>query len=145
MIKGKKIPEEIWEKFLQALQEYYGSVSHAAHTVGIERRSYYNKRLEDPEFALKADTLFDRVQVPIAEEMLRADVLERKAWAIRYTLDRSGRKWNQNIIEGYMNDIVEERLFNIEQELRDVGDRCKVIKVTKKSIPTINQVEDAAY
>ncbi len=104
-MQGKEIPEETWNQFVEELQKNFVSIAHTCSKLGIERRSYYYKRLKDPDFASKVDTLFERVQVPIAEEMLRADVMERKAWAIRFTLERSSKKWSPKFTQEYLNEL----------------------------------------
>jgi hypothetical protein len=116
MAQGKKIPEKTWDKLLELLEENFGVIALACQVAGISRKSYYHKLLNDPLFARKTQVLFERVQVPIAEEMLRADVLERKAWAIRYTLDRASRKWHHRMSAEYIREF-EDRLMYVEGEL----------------------------
>lgn len=116
MSQGKRISDSIWDTFLGLLEENLGVITLACQASGISRRSYYQKLLNDPNFADKTQLLFERIQVPIAEEMLRADVLERKAWAIRYTLDRSSRKWHHRLSSDYIHDF-EERLLYVEEKL----------------------------
>lgn len=111
--QGKEIPKETWDQFIEELQKNFVSIAHTCSRLGIERRTYYYKRTKDPEFASKVDTLFERVQVPIAEEMLRADVMERKAWAIRFTLERASKKWNLKFSDEYLNGL-EYRIALIE-------------------------------
>jgi len=116
MSQGKRIPDSVWDKFLGLLEENLGVITLACQAAGISRRSYYQKLLNDPNFSDKTQLLFERIQVPIAEEMLRADVLERKAWAIRYTLDRASRKWHHRTSEEYVREF-EERLMYVEEKL----------------------------
>ncbi|HEX7724130.1 MAG TPA: hypothetical protein VF438_00090 [Candidatus Paceibacterota bacterium] len=97
MAQGKKIPDNVWVQFIEALKSNLGSITHACHVLSIDRKSYYNKLVDDPKFSRKVQHIFETLQVPIAEEMLRADVLQRKAWAVRYTLDRASRKWHPKL------------------------------------------------
>lgn len=121
-MQGKKISENIWSNFLMEMNENFGSITHTCNKLGISRRSYYGKRLKDPIFARKVDTLFEQVQVPMAEEMLRADVMERKAWAIRFTLERASRKWNRKFNQEYLYDL-EFKLLGLEEKLIEKNKR----------------------
>ena len=119
MSQGKEIPEEIWEKFVEELQNNFVSISHTCMKLGIERRSYYYKRLKDPKFASEVDLLFERVQVPIAEEMLRADVMQRKSWAIKFTLERASKKWSMKFNDEYLNGL-EYRIAKVEGRVTEL-------------------------
>ncbi len=116
MSQGKKISDSVWEVFPQVLHEYFGSIAHTCKALDLDRKSYYNKRLNDPAFARKVDEVYERIEVPLAEEMLRADVLERKKWAIRFTLERASRKWHPKHHMQYLHDL-QLRLINIEEQL----------------------------
>ncbi len=116
MAQGKKITDAVWGVFPKVLHEYLGSILHTCQALGIDRKNYYNKRLSDPEFARKVDEVFERIEVPLAEEMLRADVFERKQWAIHFTLERASRKWHPKLNLQYLDDL-QHRIIYIEEQL----------------------------
>lgn len=116
MAQGKKITDSVWKVFPQVLHEYFGSIAHTCKALEIDRKSYYNKRLNDPAWAREVDQVYERIEVPLAEEMLRADVLERKQWAIRFTLERASRKWHPKYNLQYLQDL-QYRIIHIEEQL----------------------------
>lgn len=130
-MQGKKIPEDFWERFLKLLCSNIGSVAHVCKEMDISRRSYYNKRLQDPAFARKADRIFERIHVPIAEEILRNLVLGGHWQAVRYTLDRGSSKWNPKLSEGNIVEL-EGVIGWVEQKIIEENERKS--KATDKKL-----------
>lgn len=115
-MQGKQISDAVWDVFPQVLHEYFGSIALTCQALGIDRKSYYNKRLSSPSFTASVEDVFQRIEVPLAEEMLRADVLQRKKWAIRFTLERASYKWHPKHHMQYMHDL-QMRMAYIESQL----------------------------
>jgi hypothetical protein len=93
MTSGKKITKQQWDKFLEKLKEMIGLISATCEAIGINRWSYYNHRIEDMEFAKKADHIMDGIGTPFTEDRLREAIFNNEGWAIKFYLQCKSKKW----------------------------------------------------
>lgn len=101
MIQGKRIPDDFWNKdFLEALKMSMGNVMMACKGLNISPPSYYNHRLKHPSFAKKADSIIERVCVPVLEDTAFLKAMKGDTRLLIFLLrTRGGKKWNQDLIE----------------------------------------------
>jgi len=93
MQPGKKIATKQWNEFLKILEEMLGLISATCEKVEISRWTYYHHRLEDSEFAKKADKIMDQIGTPFTEDRLREAIFNNEGWAIKFYLQCKSKKW----------------------------------------------------
>ncbi len=64
-----EIPSDVDERFLSALSEF-GQVTYAANVSGMARRSLYERRRRDPEFAAKWDEAIDTFEETLTQRVI---------------------------------------------------------------------------
>lgn len=101
MTKGKRIPDTFWNKtFLEALKMSMGNVMMACKGLNISPPSYYNQRLRSASFAKKADTIIERICVPVLEDTAFLKAMKGDTRLLIFLLrTRGGKKWSQDLIE----------------------------------------------
>lgn len=78
------------QRFLMAYRRNMGNVSQAAKRVGVPRRTFYNWRSTNPEFA-DACTMIDEAHLDLAESKLFALIEGGNERAIIFYLKTKGR------------------------------------------------------
>ncbi|MEH6521614.1 hypothetical protein [Sulfitobacter sp.] len=63
------IPPDVDERFLTALSEF-GQVTYAANVAGPTRRTFYNRRRQDPEFSARWDDAIEAFEETLTQRVI---------------------------------------------------------------------------